>query len=412
MKTVTFPYTVKEGNSSVKIYRVKSATSRDGFYYQITDYTKETDATGNPKRKLRSFGSFEEAKAEAKIIAARLAAGEVAALDLDGAARAQYGQAVENLRPTGLSLLTATDLCAEMAKELPPNRWKDAIRYFKKRNPDSLPSKTVAELVNELITVKKSRKKSDRYIQDLRNRLDRFADDFKVQVVDVDTPKIQAWLDRLKLSTQTYRNFRTVIHGLFAFAEARGYIARGTNPVTYTEKVEVKRGETQIYEPAEFEKLLNAASPHYLPSLAIGGFAGLRSAEIQRLDWSNIDLQGRFITLSAAKAKTAMRRVVPICDALAEWLADHAQDSGLIWEGDGDQFSKAQYHTASDAGVPWKANALRHSYASYRLASLGDTARVAQELGNSAVMVERHYKQLTRPEIAKEWFAIRPCTIE
>jgi integrase len=36
---------------------------------------------------------------------------------------------------------------------------------------------------------------------------------------------------------------------------------------------------------------------------AIGGFAGLRSAEIQRLEWSDIDLQRRFITVSALKAK-------------------------------------------------------------------------------------------------------------
>ena len=34
--------------------------------------------------------------------------------------------------------------------------------------------------------------------------------------------------------------------------------------------------------------------------------------------------------------------------------------------------------------------------------------RGSKELGNSAVVVERHYKQLTGPQIAAEWSAIRP----
>jgi len=42
-----------------------------------------------------------------------------------------------------------------------------------------------------------------------------------------------------------------------------------------------------------------------------------------------------------------------------------------------------------------------------RLPEIADTARVAHQLGNSAVVVERHYRQSTRPQIAAEWFAIR-----
>jgi len=37
-------------------------------------------------------------------------------------------------------------------------------------------------------------------------------------------------------------------------------------------------------------RLLAAATPDFLPSLAIGAFAGLRSAEIERLEWRTLTL--------------------------------------------------------------------------------------------------------------------------
>ena len=47
------------------------------------------------------------------------------------------------------------------------------------------------------------------------------------------------------------------------------------------------------------------ASVEFLPSVAIGAFAGLRSADIERIEWSEIDLVGGHITIAASKAKTA-----------------------------------------------------------------------------------------------------------
>ena len=56
--------------------------------------------------------------------------------------------------------------------------------------------------------------------------------------------------------------------------------------------------------------------------------------------------------------------------------------------------------------MKWKANALRHSYASYRFAQTGDAGRVAGELGNSAAVVHRHYRELVKPTDAQRWFAV------
>jgi integrase len=210
------------------------------------------------------------------------------------------------------------------------------------------------------------------------------------------------------------------MHLLFEFAVARGYAT--DNPVAAVENVKVTAGDVAIFTPKEIARLLAAASPEFLPCLALGAFAGLRSAEIERLEWSDIDLVGRHVTIGASKAKTASRRVVPISDNLAAWLAPHAEKSGNVWTGTHEDYYDAQQETAAAteaaadpekgikavAPVKWKANALRHSYASYRFAQTGDAGRVAGELGNSAAVVHRHYRELVKPVDAQRWFTVSP----
>jgi len=95
-------------------------------------------------------------------------------------------------------------------------------------------------------------------------------------------------------------------------------------------KFKEKRTGMTIYVPWEVTQFLNHSRPEMVPFLAIGAFAGLRSAEIGRLDWSEVHLADKFIEIKAAKAKTASRRIVPISGNLAKWLKPHAKDEGRV----------------------------------------------------------------------------------
>jgi hypothetical protein len=99
---------------------------------------------------------------------------------------------------------------------------------------------------------------------------------------------------------------------------------------------------------------------------------------------------------------------VPIAENLKAWLGPYAGRQGKVWTGEHDALYDAQQRTAATAGVDWKTNGLRHSYASYRFALTMDAGRVAGELGNSAAVVHKHYRQLALPADAAEWFAIHP----
>ena len=163
--------------------------------------------------------------------------------------------------------------------------------------------------------------------------------------------------------------------------------------------------------------VLESADERLIPFLAIGAFAGLRHAELQRLDWAEVRMDDDFIEVKANKAKTASRRLVPIQDNLKRWLKPYRKASGHICDyvNTSNQIDKLAElvdkklkETDSTAVFTWKRNALRHSYISYRVAETQKVAQVALEAGNSPQMIFQHYRELVRPKEAKEWFAIAP----
>lgn len=395
-KTSGWPRKIRLGRAGVTIYRRRIPS---GWHFMVSNY-----ATG--KRRFDSYATEAEALEAAQRLVRQLSEQQVLAAGLTNNQAAEYAAAIQTLKPHGVSLIAAAsalDKALSKVKDLPA--LLAAVDFYHARHK-TLTRKPVAEVVAELLAVKESRGKSDRYLADLRFRLGRFADAFRKDCCDVTTAEVQAWLDSLGLSNQSYKNFRTVAHQLFAFAVARGYAS--DNPVAGTEKVEAENRSVAIYTPSELRKLLAAAGLDLLPCVAIGAFAGLRSAELARLEWSDIRLDERHIVIGADKAKTASRRIVPICDALAAWLAPYAAHTGKVWSGTVDAFYRAQQATGEAAGIKWKQNALRHSCASYRFAQTADAGRVAGELGNSAAVIHRHYRELVKPADAEKWFAIRP----
>src|SRR5262249_27630437 len=141
----------------------------------------------------------------------------------------------------------------------------------------------------------------------------------------------------------------------------------------------------EIFSVDELRALLESANgvrPDILPMLAIGAFAGLREAEIQRLDWSEVDLARRHIEVKAAKAKSARRRIVPIQANLAAWLQPYSRVTGRV--APPNARGKVEGVRKAAKLTRWPNNGLRHSFASYRLAAIQDAPRVAMELGHTS----------------------------
>jgi len=412
------------GSVTMKIYEYARPISRQGenpgerTIFQVVDNTR-----GKGSRALRGFSSFAKAAAEAERLAKLISTGQTAAATLTNAEAASYGRAMQLLRGIDVPLETVAANFAEAFKILGGDRVVEAAKELNRRNPIKREPRSVRQVADEMLELQTKRGKSQLYLEDLRWRLARFADAFKLDVSKVSTADIQMWLDGMKAAPRSVKNFRATASGLFKFAEARGYIAKGENPVTSTERIKIRNSEPiTIFAPAELRRLLAAAKDTFKPVIALQAFAGLRSAEVMRLDWRDVKLSRGHIELGADKTKTAARRLVPISPNLAKWLADHAKKTGKVFPRTRAYFHELQRDTAAAteikadkttdrervAPVDWKQNALRHSFISYRVAETGDVPRVALESGNSPAIIFTNYRELVTPEDALLWFAIAP----
>ncbi|MDF1785093.1 MAG: tyrosine-type recombinase/integrase [Verrucomicrobiales bacterium] len=287
---------------------------------------------------------------------------------------------------------------------------REALEAFCAQRESTSRSTDVESLVADLIATKEREGQSKRYLQDLRSRLGRFAQDFEGRTIaDISAEEISEWLHDLRVSPTTETNYRRLIVRAFNFAQERGFVE--DNRAAKAAKVKTAGGEVGILTPTQMTALLLAADESLVPALAIGAFAGLRRAEIERLDWSEIDLDSNFIEVTAAKSKSATRRLVEILPNLRAWLLPHRKLAGKV---DPPASRERAKEARERAGInDWPSNALRHSYASYHLAELKDSARLALELGHTnSALIFQHYRELVKPKDAARWWAVMPGQAE
>ena len=371
------PIAVRVGNVTVKIYRSYRIKARQSYtLFDVADYT-------SGRRKFISFADEGEARRKANEIAIKLANSEGDVLQLTSNDRAAYLRSMDLLKPTGKALELAAAEYAEASEKLGRHALSEAVNFFLKHNPASLPRRTVREVCDELLTAKTADGVSAVYLKDLRCRLGRFADAFHCQITGITTGQINEFLRALKCTGRGRNNYRMAIGTLFNFAQATGYIPKGLLDFSKVARAKEECGHIDIFTPMQMAALLVAAQldpenlkpgfnkryatgPGLLPLLVLGGFCGLRTAEIEPQIWEDIHVERGFLRVSAVKGNTAQKRLVPLTENAKQWLSLCRKESGPVCEIA--RTPDAIRRLSSRAGVEWKHNALRHSFASYRLA--------------------------------------------
>ena len=270
---------------------------------------------------------------------------------------------------------------------------------------------TVERLTEELLETKRKDGRSEIYLRDLRNILAIFVRDFGGRAVaGITVEELDNWLRALPGLPKTRTNFRANIGVLFSLARQRRIITE--NPIEFTAKPKLPDNPPAVFAVDQLRALLAAAKrvePDVLPMLSIGAFAGLRDAEIKRLDWAEVDQARKHVEITAVKAKSAKRRIVPMQPNLSAWLRPYSGKTGRVvparYRGKIERVRKAAGLTG------WPNNGLRHSFASYRLAAIHDAPRVASELGHTGPqMLYSTYREIVLPSEAERYWNIRPET--
>lgn len=415
--TETWPRKITRGGVSAKIYRIKN---RGRTAYQVAHYI------GN-RRLLKNFVRYNEARAYADEQVAFLLGGKLGVAVMHDADRESFVAAVRLLQPLDMPLLDAVRVFVAAAKALPAGAsMLAAARDYARRHPDSTPTKTVNEVIADLLAARKQDKARPRYRKDLHSTLaanqhgstdkrrNSFGNAFgTARIGSITAADMDGWVSGRGVAPRTRAKLVAVLRMLFNFAKAAGYLPKGVATEAdglTTPKVQGAEN-IAIFTPGEMQKLLTGSKAHtttdeHMLWLVLGGFAGLRTAELLRLEWGkHVQPERGLIQVSGDIAETNGRRIITMQPNLMAWLSPYADRSGRVFEPRADERC---HEYAKRLGVEWKANGLRHSFISYLCATTKNLPAVAMEAGNSVTVINKHYRELTTEAEGKAWFAIMP----
>jgi integrase len=363
------------------------------------------------KRKRERAGTLGEARSQAKAKIKELTAASADVGTFTPRQIAAVVDAVDLLKGVGVSLsqvareyveafriLRRQPLIAEAAKHyaayLERQRTMHAVKF--------------PAVVDEFLKAIETKGRSARYIEDCTSRLSRAAKAFRGYLQRITCLDIEAWLDSIKAAGRTRNNYRAALCTVFSFARSRGYLPRNERTeAELTMKASDRGGEIGIYTPKELSIMLTGIETKFLPLVALGAFAGLRTAEIHRLEWHDIDFDGQNIVVGKREAK---RRIAPVLPALKAWLQPCSKGNGTVvpqYSGDA-PLLRAFRQALEPLKIDLVHNGLRHSYASYRLAIVQSADQVALEMGSSPRKLFQNYRELATPAQAQKWFSVMP----
>jgi integrase len=410
---VKFPQIIKHRKIEAKIY----ARSHDYPFYRVGYYVAG-------KRRVRHFAAYGDAKAEAERIVREVAKGSqstalTASQSSDALAALERLESFRQSTGKRVSLLAAVSEFVEAASKLNGQTMGEAVeRYLK--TVASVKRKDVSEAVEEFIKADEPRTRamegqraqlSAKYAYTRAIRLRRFATTFpNTAVCDIAKEHLDAFIGSLgEFSAKSRNHYRATVQQFLQWCSRKDYLSV-THRLREADSMRPEHANTAdvlFYTPKEFRKLLESAEGAMRELIAIGGLAGLRTAELLRLDWADVWRVPGHIEITSGKSKTRQRRLVEICPALSAWLESFRTIAkGKIWTLGDNTFHIHFPALCEKLGLKRKTNGLRHAFCTYHFAAYANENLTSALAGNSPAMIHAHYKGLATKAEAEKWFAV------
>ncbi|MGB0371993.1 MAG: tyrosine-type recombinase/integrase [Opitutales bacterium] len=284
---------------------------------------------------------------------------------------------------------------------------------------------TVSDAVKEMLKLKEAENLRPRSIKDLRNRLALFELSFGDEMLSgVATCEIQKWVDELttvtkdgtsNMSPRSKKNYLVTLKTFFNFAIQKGYRAKEDNPADGVVVPIIDWEVPSILSVAEARKLIEKARKFeggiLTAPIALGLFAGIRTKELEELDWSAIDLEEGTVTIGAKIAKKRGFRLVELSENCIAWLkASPVQSGQLVTHSMRKMIPGLHKAAGFENWREEKSNAMRHSFGTYHYALHRNSALTASALGHKAndQVLFDSYRSLARKKDGEAYFKIKP----
>src|SRR5476651_614390 len=308
------------GKQTVKLYR---SVNRGKEMFQLAFYQAG-------RRVQKNFSDKAEAKRVAKQILGGLT-NDAQAVEAMATPELESLVAARKVLVGGYALHVAVEEHAQAVTKLGKATLREAVEFFLRHHRTDVPRLPLSEISEQFARSREQMGLSPHYVFLCRKFTRQMAEAFPGSCLsDLKTPDLDKWIGGLKLGATTKNDMRRVLGTCGNWAEKQGHLLKGGSPFPAMVRYKETKSDVSIFTPENIASLLTKADNTLRPFLALGAFAGLRMAELQRLDWKEIDLDRGFITVDANKAKTRQRRLVPISDNLKLWLTPCKQTSGPV----------------------------------------------------------------------------------
>lgn len=282
----------------------------------------------------------------------------------------------------------------------------DAVDYYLTAHK-TRENKAVEDVVAEFLDAKRSVGCGGLYLSTLQTDLNLVVNAFRGRpIVNITGEELDALLNTVQ-GLRTRKNKRTSIVSCWEWAVGKQYLPDcGTTAARRTNNPAAPTKDPGFLLPEQLKEAFDKAARHLhggwlVPYLAIGAFAGVRAAELNRMTWeNNIDLEQKVIILGSDTTKTKRRRVVPMEPELFAVLSLYKSVGKVVTAHSPDMVLK------SVRGQGWPHNALRHSAVSYLMARHQNAAKVAEMCGHSESVLQSCYKAAVTPAAAEAWFGL------
>ena len=402
MKKEFKPIEVQDGFANVKIYQC--VNNKNYLTYMVTWWAEG-------KRNRRAIADLTEAKREARRIARDLADGRAAMVSISTKELSYFKDLEKKMGGAPLS---------------------EAVNLWLQTSENKLPKITVNEIVKEMLNIKLNDTFIEkRHKQTLQVRWGKFEKAFDGRVISsIKAKELDSFLANPEWQPRTRQHYRGAVSMIFDYAKRKDYLEPDKDhQAEKTETIRVNEARLESWSVEDMTLILKHATKRTIPWLVLGAFAGVRSAEIERMSWEDIDWSSNLILIKGklvggSKSRANNDRAIAMTANVKAWLSPFRTYKGNILKslGVGD-INKDIYNAINEVThkiqkekplFTWKQNANRHSFATYYLAMTGDPATTALAMGNSPTMMLRRYKSIqvegktvTRA-MAEAYFAILP----
>lgn len=226
---------------------------------------------------------------------------------------------------------------------------------------------------------------------------------------DLTRAHVQDWLDSMTSAPTTRRNRFRMLRAVLNHAVLDGRLTR--NPCDGV-AVPVGKAPVSIVTPDDLVKLLAAANDPSTMAvfwwLVFGAFAGLRTSEYFRLDWSDVRPDAGELYVSPGKTPNAERwiRFTPPL-ATTDW--SHMPKAGPVCPINERTHQTQRALAYARAGVRVPDNALRHSFGSHHLVRFRDPSDTAAQMGHATpLMTFSAYRRAVPTAQALAYMSIVP----